>query len=102
MSIEGLRASREPPYTEPYVRWCGSWERATSPQFSLLRAGPRPMKLQVLDVELGAAQPQLERERRGGTAVGVVTRPRRSRPRQRREIDLRGRVQFVAIREPLS
>ena len=36
MSIGGLRAQREPPYTEPYVRWCGSWEGATPPGYPVV------------------------------------------------------------------
>ena len=33
MSISAWRAADEPPYTEPYVRWCGGWGRATSPGY---------------------------------------------------------------------
>jgi hypothetical protein len=34
-SIRGLRALREPPCTEPYARWCGSWGWATVPGYPM-------------------------------------------------------------------
>ena len=35
MSIGGLRVLREPPCTEPYARWCGSWGRVTAPSYPM-------------------------------------------------------------------